>query len=329
MPAEWETHKRCWMAWPARAGFWGAKLDGVRKDIASIARTIAEFEPVVIVVRPDQKAEATKLCGCTVGFLEAVNDDLWVRDTGPSFLVNRNGGLAGSKWNFNGWGNKQPHPNDAKVADKILAHLGVQMFDAPIITEGGALEIDGDGTLLCTESSILAANRNPGMSRERATEILKGWLGVQKVIWLPEGLPDFGGEGHIDGILKFVRPGVVLFELSRNSREEDYLNLPKMLEFLEQQTDARGRKFEVIKLYRPLKHAMMKNPVFCDCYVNCYLANGAVVSVQFGDKKSDEAAYRTLSEAYPDRKVIQLRVDWLVRGGGSIHCATQQQPLAT
>ncbi len=329
MPGEWSLHRRCWMAWPARKGFWGPKLDGVRKDIASIAQAIAQFEPVVMVVRPDQKAEAARLCGSSVSFVEVMNDDLWARDTGPSFLVRSKGGLAGTIWNFNGWGNNQPHPNDAKVAAKILAHLGVQLFDAPIVTEGGALEVDGDGTLICTKSSILTSNRNPRMSQETATDILKGWLGVKKVIWLPEARPDFGGEGHVDGILKFARPGVVLFELSRNTHEVDYQNLPRMLDFLEQQTDARGRKFEVIKLYRPLKHAKMGSPVFCDCYINCYLANGGVISVQYGDKDGDEFAYHTLSQAYPDRKVIQLRVDTLVRGGGSIHCATQQEPLGT
>jgi agmatine deiminase len=327
MPAEGARHKRCWMAWPARQDIWGSQFDAVRGDIAAIAQAISQFEPVVMAVRPNQKAEAQHLCGPTVDFFEVMIDDLWARDTGPSFLVHSQDQLAGSTWNFNGWGNKQVHNNDAKLAGEILQRVGVRQFDAPIVTEGGALEVDGDGTLICTETSILNPNRNSGMSKETATEVLKGWLGVKKVVWLPDAKPDFWTDGHIDGYLKFVRPGVVLFELSLNPHEPDYDNLHRMLEFLEQQSDAHGRRFEVIKLYRPLKHAQMNNPNFCDCYINCYLANGAVVAAKYGDQDSDESAYRTLSEAYPDRKVVQVRVDTLAGGGGSIHCATQQEPV--
>ena len=327
MPAEGAGHKRCWMAWPARQDIWGEELDAVRGDIAAIAQAISQFEPVVMAVRPNQQAEAQRLCGPSVDFFEVMDDDLWARDIGPSFLVRSQGGLAGSTWNFNGWGNKQVHRYDARLAREILQRAAIPQFDAPIITEGGALEVDGDGTLICTETSILNSNRNPGMSKQAATEILKGWLGVRKVVWLPDAQPDFWTDGHIDGYVKFVRPGVVLFELSLNPHESDYHNLHRMLDFLEQQTDARDRRFEVIKLYRPMKHAQMKNPNFCDCYINCYVANGGVVAAKYGDRDSDELAYRMLSQAYPDRKVVQVRVDALAGGGGSIHCATQQEPV--
>jgi agmatine deiminase len=327
MPAEGARHKRCWMAWPARQDIWGKQLDAVRGDIAAIAQAISQFEPVVMAVRPNQRAEGERLCGPTVSFFEVMVDDLWARDTGPSFLVRSQGGRAGSTWNFNGWGNKQIHNNDAKLADEILQRVGVPQFDAPIVMEGGALEADGDGTLICTETSILNPNRNPGVSKQTATEILQGWLGVRKVVWLPDAEPDFWTDGHIDGYLKFVRPGVVLFELSLNPHEPDYNNLHRMLESLEQQTDAHGRRFEVIKLYRPMKHAQMTNPRFCDCYINCCLANGGLVAAKYGDPDSDELAYRTLSQAYPDRKVVQIGVDTLAGGGGSIHCATQQEPV--
>jgi agmatine deiminase len=336
MPAEWAKHSRCWMAWPARKDIWeiyGKPLEGVRRDIAAVARAISQFEPVVIAVRPDQRSEAQRLCGADIGFFEVPVDDLWMRDTGPSFLLNSRGGLAGSSWNYNGWGNKpeagKTHEGDSNVAGEILRHLGVPQFRAPIVCEGGALEVDGDGTLICTETSILNSNRNPGMSKEEATEVLQGWLGVQKVIWLADASPDTGTDGHIDGYLKFVRPGVVLFELSADPHEPDYNNVLEMLKSVERQTDARGRKLEVIKLFRPTKYASVNNPSFCNNYVNFYLANGGVVAPKYGDRKGDERAYSTLAQAYPDRKVVQLRVDMLNSGGGSIHCATQQEPLAS
>ena len=327
MPAETARHKRCWMAWPARQDIWGNQLDAVRGDIAAIAQAISQYEPVVMAVRPNQKAGAQRLCGPTVDFFEVMNDDLWARDTGPSFLVRSQGGLAGSRWNFNGWGNKQPHDNDAKLAGEILQRVGALPFDAPIVTEGGAIEVDGDGTLICTETSILNPKRNPGMSKAAATEILKGWLGVKKVVWLPDAKPDFWTDGHVDGYVKFVRPGVVLFELSTNPHKPEYEDLRRMLKFLEQQSDAQGRKFEVIKLARPLQHAQRKNKNFCDCYINCYLANGAVIGAKFGDPEEDQLARHILSQAYPDRQVVQVRVDTLAGGGGSIHCATQQEPV--
>jgi agmatine deiminase len=336
MPAEWAKHTRCWMVWPARKDIWdiyGKPLERVRQDIAAVARAISQFEPVVIAVRPDQRAEAQRLCGSDIGFFEVMVDDLWVRDTGPSFLVSPQNGLAGSSWNYNGWGNKpeagKTHEGDSNVAGEILRHLGVPQFKAPIVCEGGALEVDGDGTLICTETSILNANRNPGMSKQAATEILQGWLGVQKVIWLSDASPDSGTDGHIDGYLKFVRPGVVLFELSDDPHEPDYQSVRQMLKVVEGQTDARGRKLEVIKLYRPTTHAFMNDPFFCNNYVNFYLANGGIVAPKYGDPKGDERAYRTLVEAYPDRKVVQVRVDTLNGGGGSVHCATQQEPLAS
>jgi len=335
MPAEWAKHKQCWMAWPARKDIWGIygkPLDEVRKDIAAVARAISQFEPVVIAVRPDQKVHAQRLCGSGVGFFEVMVDDLWMRDTGPSFLVRPQGGLAGASWNYNGWGNKpeagKTHEGDSNVAGEILRHLGVPQFKAPIVCEGGALEVDGEGTLVCTETSILNANRNPGMSKAAATEILKGWLGVERVIWLPDEDPDSGTDGHIDGYLKFVRPGVVLFEISDDPHESDYKSVKQMLKVVQRQTDARGRKLEVIELYRPTTHAHMNDPYFCNNYVNFYLANGGIVAPKYGDQKGDERAYRTLSQVYPDRKVVQIRVDTLNGGGGSIHCCTQQEPLA-
>src|SRR5678815_252652 len=278
-------------------------------------------------VCPDQRSQAQGLCGSDIEYFEIPVDDLWIRDSGPSFLVDGQGGLAGSVWNFNGWGDKQPHVHDAEVAATLLKEARADAFNAPMVTEGGALEVDGDGTLICTESSILNAGRNPGMSKDVATRMLMGWLGVEKVVWLPDLEPDYWTDGHIDRHLRFVAPGHVLLE-SRSAGGSER-SADALLRSLEAQTDARGRSFRVTRLDGPRSHAEMDNGDFCDRYLDFYLANGGLVALAFGDEERDAKACETLSEAYPDRRVRQIRVDALCAGGSGIHCATLQEPSNT
>lgn len=180
-PGEQTPHERTWMAWPARRDIWGRELEGIRHDIASIAKTIVRFEPVALVVRPDQ----AKACGPAVEVLPMVNDDLWMRDIGPVFLINGKGGLAGLDLNFNGWGDKQVHVNDAQIAGKVLDLAGAHRLAAPFVAEGGALEFDGQGTVMATESSIVNANRNPGKTKDQLDAEIRKVLGAQKVLWAP------------------------------------------------------------------------------------------------------------------------------------------------
>ncbi len=212
MPSEHALHRRCWMAWPARTQVWGKELPAVRQDIALLAQTIARFEPVGLLVQPGQEVQAKKLCGTDVAVVPMLVDDMWLRDSGPVFLTNGRGQVAGSVFNFNGWGNKQTHARDANVAAELLAHLHMQAFRAPFTSEGGAFETDGEGTLLVCQPSIDNKNRNPGLSRAQLTEYLCGWLGVQRVLWIPNSKPDYWTDGHIDGIARFAQPGVVLVD---------------------------------------------------------------------------------------------------------------------
>lgn len=315
MPSEQAPHERCWMAWPARKDVWNEKLGDVRKDIARLARTIAEYEPVTMLAEPDQSAEAARLCGSTVSVLTVGVDDMWFRDSGPVFLTNGKGGIAGSTFNFNAWGNKQTHARDAKIAENLLAHLDIPRFHAPFVTEGGAIETDGEGTLLVTEPSIHNKNRNPGKTREELGEYLCGWLGVQKVLWMPYSHPDYWTDGHVDGVARFVRPGVVLVDQG----------IPEVVQFLAQATDAKGRKIKLIELPRPAKiHS--NSAYFCNCYLNFYFANGAVIMPQFGDSDADARAREIVGEAYPQRKLVPIELDTIASGGGLIHCVTQQEP---
>ncbi|MGH3396138.1 MAG: agmatine deiminase family protein [Streptosporangiaceae bacterium] len=215
-PADDAPQARTWMAWPAREDVWGRMLPGVRSDVASVARAIARFEPVAMVARPRQAREAAAACGRRVEIVPLVNDDLWMRDMGPVFLVNGRGGLAGLDMNFNGWGNRQVHPNDAKIAREVLAMMGVPRFTAPFVAEGGALEADGHGTVMATESSIINRNRNPGRSKAQLTADICEHLGARTMIWVP-GLRNHDiTDDHIDGLARFVRPADVVVDQPAN-----------------------------------------------------------------------------------------------------------------
>ena len=241
-PADDVPHTRTWMAWPARRDIWGAMLPGVRSDVASVARAIARYEPVAMVTRPDHAGDAEKACGKHVEIVQTVNDDLWMRDMGPVFLVNGHGGLAGLDMNFNGWGNKQVHPNDAKIAREVLALLGVRRFVAPFVSEGGALVVNGHGTVMATESSIVNPNRNPGQSKARLTGEICSHLGARKMIWVP-GLKGHDiTDDHIDSLARFARGAKVVVDQPANPRARDAwaVSERQALRILKRSPDAAG-----------------------------------------------------------------------------------------
>lgn len=209
MPAESAPHTRTFMAWPALEEVWGDQLPGVREDIAGLARAIAGFEPVVLLARPDQAEQARQACGSTVEVLELMVDDLWARDTGPTFVTGPQG-LAGIDLNFNGWGNKQTHANDSQVARNLLDHYGIPRVQAPITGEGGGIEVDGEGTLMATESSWVNPNRNPGRSRDQIEAAFKDLLGVSTVLWFQGVAGQDITDCHIDALARFAEPGTVV-----------------------------------------------------------------------------------------------------------------------
>jgi agmatine deiminase len=317
------------MAWPARADIWGNMLPGVRADVALVARSIAGFEPVALIARPDQAREAASACGKDVEIVPLVNDDLWMRDMGPVFLADGRGGLAGLDMNFNGWGNKQAHQNDARVAREVLALLGVPRFAAPFVAEGGALEVDGHGTALATESSIINPNRNPGKSKARLTAEIGSYLGISEMIWVP-GLKGHDiTDDHIDALARFVRPADVVVDQPADVRATDAwaVSERQALRILTQSTDAAGRTLTCHVLRESATIPRHENPaLFVNVYVNWYVCNGAVLVPRFGDLAADDAARSLVGALYPGRQVVQLTINSLAEGGGGIHCVTQQQP---
>lgn len=318
------------MAWPARADVWGSRLENVRSDIARVARAIADYEPVSMIVRPRQAAGAAAACGSGVGIVPLVNDDVWMRDMGPVFLVNDRGGLAGLDLNFNGWGNRQVHRNDAKVARQVLDLLGVKRFVAPFVSEGGALEVDGAGTVLATESSIINANRNPGKTKTQLTREILTSLGARKMLWVPGLRGHDITDDHIDGLVRFVKPTMVVIDqpAAPDATGAWASSERRALRTVRRSTDA---------LHRPLRLAISRESstippgqdpsTFVNVYVNWYVCNGAVMIPAFGDRHADAAAKALVHELYPDRDVVPLRIDTLAGGGGGIHCVTQQQPV--
>ena len=330
VPADHAPHSRTWMAWPAREDIWGSMLAGVRRDVASVARAIARFEPVAMVVRPHQVRDAAVACGRGVEIVPLVNDDLWMRDMGPVFLVDGHGGLAGLDMNFNGWGNKQAHPNDARIAREVLALLGVPRFAAPFVAEGGALEVDGQGTVMATESSIINPNRNPGKSKMRLTADICGYLGASKMIWVPGLRGHDITDDHIDGLARFVAAGEVVVDQPADPHATNVwaVSERRALTILEGSTDTAGRLLKCRISRESATIPPHENPsLFVNVYVNWYVCNGAVLIPRFGDRSADDAGRSLVADLYPGREVVQLTINSLAEGGGGIHCVTQQQPV--
>ena len=328
-PADTVHHARTWMAWPARHRVWGSWLEGAREEVARVARAIAEHEPVAMAARPHQARAAADACGSGVDIVEIANDDCWMRDIGPVFLVDGKGGLAGLDLNFNGWGGRQIHVEDRHVAREVLATLGLQRFVAPFVAEGGALEVDGDGTAMATESSLVNADRNPGASKARLTREIRAYLGVREVLWVP-GVRDRDiTDDHIDGLARFSRPGHVVVDQPADPDAHDVWaeSERRALRILRRATDARARTLRCRISREPRRIPPGTHPrLFVRSYVNWYVCNGAVLIPSFTDRKADADARALVRDLYPGRRVVQLRIDTIGDGGGGIHCITQQQP---
>lgn len=328
MPDEAAPHARTWMAFGASEAIWGRKLlPEVRRNLATIAQTIARFEPVSMLVRPEEMALARDLVGARVELIPAALDDLWMRDTGPVFVHDGRGNTAGIDFNFNGWGEKQDFDKDAEVARRVNRHAGVATLETDLVLEGGGIEVDGEGSAIVSESCVLIDNRNPGMSKAHVEAALKPLLGVDKIIWLPGIRGRDITDGHTDFYARFIRPGVVAAGYDPDPQSYDHAVTLRHLEILATATDARGRPLTVIELEAPATvRPRYETPAFAAGYVGFYVCNGAVIAQEFGDARADRAALAALQAAFPDREVVQLNIDGIAAGGGSIHCATQQEP---
>lgn len=328
MPDEGDPHHATWMSFGASEKVWGRRLLApVREQLAGIARSIAAFEPVHMLVREDEYDLASGLCGSRVQLEVQPVDDLWMRDTGPVFVRNAAGQWGGIDFNFNGWGGKQAHARDATVAAYVTEAAEARRLRTRLVLEGGGIEVDGQGTALITESCVLNANRNPGLGKAACEAELARLLGLRKIIWLPGIVGRDITDGHTDFYARFVAPGVVVAALDEDPDSYDSAVTRKHLDILRKATDARGQPLRVEVLKAPSRvRRRFDSDEFAAGYVNFYVCNGAVIAPQFGDARADGNARALLRELFPKREVVQLDIDAIAAGGGGIHCTTQQEP---
>jgi agmatine deiminase len=329
LPVEGNKHRRTWMAYPGSSEVYNEdakRLEAVRTTIAAIAMTIATFEEVVLCVSPDQLEDAQERCGASIKYLPLAVDDLWIRDSGPVFVVNEQRQLAVADFNFNGWGNKQSHSADGSLARRIAHYLKLWCFGLPIVGEGGTFEIDGEGTFIATKSSVVNPNRNPAQPREDIEGAVHAVFGTTKAIWLPGRAGLDITDAHNE--TRFPRPGVVLAQITPSDLEPSAYSEMQLehLALLKKATDAKGRSLEVVVVEGP-RTPRVDQDDFASSYTNYYVCNGAVIMAEFGDPEADAKAKATLERLYPKRQVIQLNIDSVASNGGGIWCATQQEPL--
>lgn len=331
MPDEGEPQQRAFIAFGAQPAIWEDFTADVQAALGRIAQAITRYQPLTVFCRPSELALAKQHCASPhTQFVTCELDDIWMRDIGANFVVDDDGALAAVDFNFNGWGNKQRHRNDALLAKRVATLAKAHYQRSELVGEGGAIEVDGHGTGIMTESSWVNTNRNPGWSKAEVEAELKARLGLSTIIWLPGIAGEDITDGHVDFYARFVRPGVVIANLDNDPESYDHAVTRKHLEILKQATDAEGRRLQVHVVSPPMRGRRNRfskgNPDFAAGYINYFVINGAVIAPQFGDAQADEKARALLASLYPDRDIVQLDIDAIAAGGGGIHCVSHQCP---
>ncbi|OYU17042.1 MAG: agmatine deiminase [Rhodobacteraceae bacterium PARR1] len=334
MPPETAPQDRIWMAFPREGATLGAATAEREAGYAAwtaVAHAVAAFEPVSMIVDPSEVDRAKRMLGAGIEIIPRVIDDFWMRDSGPTFVHDAKGDLAAVDWIFNGWGGGDwtSATHDRGLATFIAGVLGVPVIPSLLVNEGGGIHVDGQGTILLTETVQLDPNRNPHADKARVEAEMTRTLGTEKAIWLPQGLTrdyePFGTRGHVDIVATFPAPGVILLHDQPNPSHPDHAVMQGIRAQLEQATDAHGRRFQIIDL--PAPDVQQDAHGFVDySYINHLVANGGVIACGFGEDRADARARDILSAAYPGRRVITVDARELFARGGGVHCITQQQP---
>lgn len=347
MPAEWEPHTATWMAWPERPDTWRQNAGPAQAAFARVAAAIAAAEPVTVSASAGQIENARALLPDDVRVVELSTDDAWMRDIGPTFVTDGRGGLRGVDWVFNAWGGLHdgiysPWDRDDAAAAQILDLEGAPRYRAPFVLEGGAIHVDGEGTVLTTEECLLSPGRNPGMSRQEIETQVCAYVRAEKVLWLGAGVQKDETTGHIDNLACFVAPGVVALTWTDDESDPQHAISTDAERRLQSMTDARGRSLEVHRIHQPGPLAITAEEAagvgvaagskprragdrLAGSYVNFYIANGRIVFPLL-DERHDDAAALKLVELFPGREIVGVPGREILLGGGNVHCITQQVP---
>ena len=347
MPAEFERHTGCWMLWPERPDNWRAGAKPAQAAFAAIASAIAGGEPVTVGVSAGQFQNARARLPPQVRVIEMSSDDAWMRDVGPTFVIDSKGRRRGVDWTFNAWGGLAgglyfPWDRDDEVAQKVLEIEGADRYRTPFVLEGGAIHVDGQGTCLTTEECLLNPNRNGNLTRAEIEETLRRYLGVSTVIWLGAGVYRDETGGHIDELACFTSAGHVALTWTEDRKDPQYEISCDAHQRLRHARDARGRRLTIHKIHQPGPLYMTAEEAagidvragtlprragdrLPASYINFYVTNKSVVMPLY-DKSWDAAAMRVLRRLFPSRQVVGIATREVLLGGGNIHCITQQVP---
>jgi len=349
MPGEFEPHSGCWIAWPERPDNWRMGAKPAQEAYAAVAEAIDVSEPVTVAVSDRQFEHCRTVLSPSIRVVEISTDDAWIRDMGPTFVIDGRGGRRGVDWHFNAWGGLRgglyfPWDRDDRVAAKVLEIEGAERYRAPIVLEGGSIHVDGEGTVMATEECLLNPNRNPELAREQIERALFDHLGAERMIWLGRGVYNDETDGHVDNLACFASPGVVLLTWTDDESDPQHAISRDALERLEAATDARGRSIEVVRLPSPGPIAITEQEAagvdavegslprragdrLAASYANFYLGTRRIVFPLL-DERTDEQAAELLRGCFPEREVVGVPAREILLGGGNIHCITQQVPAA-
>ena len=338
MPAEWHGHSATWLTWPKDPETWPGRVAQVEEIFIQMMAALTPYETVHLLVDDDRAEQAIRqrcsfASASNIRFHQIKTADSWIRDYGPNFLIDRVGNLAFNDWRFNAWGNKYEQLTKDDRIPSLLEHtLQAPRFEPGIVMEGGSIEVNGLGCVLTTEQCLLNPNRNPHLTRNDIEQYLRDYLGVEKVLWLGEGIVGDDTDGHIDDIARFVAPSVIVCAVEDDPADANYKLLQDNLARLRAMTDMNDQPFEIVTLPMPgivggtstEARNLDRLPA---SYANFYIANKVVLAPVFGHS-NDLRAVETLQRVFPDRRVLPINCEPLVWGMGTIHCVTQQQPAS-
>ena len=346
MPGEHEAHAEIWMAWPERTDNWRYGGKPAQLAFVNVAKAIAEVTPVTMAVSAAQYENARLMLPENIRVVEMTTDDSWMRDIGPSYVVNGEGERRGVDWEFNAWGGLVdglyfPWNRDDQIARKICETLHDGHYRAPIVLEGGSIHVDGEGTLYTTEECLLHPSRNPDLSKEEIENVLKDYLSIEKVIWIPQGLYNDETNGHVDNLMHVVRPGEVVLSWTEDKEDPQYEISQKAYKVLSETKDARGRELTIHKMHIPGPLYIQEDEAdgvdACDgmertagerlagSYANYLITNKRII-LPLLDEKYDAEAKGLLEDIYDGYEVVGVNAREILLGGGNIHCITQQVP---